>query len=367
MNLTRRKFIKLLGSTSLAAITGNTVFSKSTNSNLTEVRVAYPPTMAALPLAKGVQQKFFLEEGEVSPFWDQGIELKLIPSKGSSDAVGLVSGGRADCSITGLSSSLYAIQGMGNLKISSIALDPNEFGRHLGLVNNGLYNKISSVDDLVENWLDNSPRKSIILSLRLDDHYATDKLLNQKGYQENDNIYYADQEDIIGRLKGLLNGSFISTVLPEPLLTLALETPAFQRFKISMISNYSEVTLPPFVFVFHRKIFEKNPELIRKFYRGWEASLKETNSSNNLELLKLTTKILSETLPSLRNAIENTELNKEFANAFDIPDFSCPKPLNEEIFNDVLDWAVSKGYLKEKISFSQAYDGSSAILADESK
>ncbi|MFB6214331.1 MAG: ABC transporter substrate-binding protein, partial [Candidatus Bipolaricaulia bacterium] len=340
---------------------------KSRNSNLTEVKVAYPPTMAALPLAKGVQQKFFLEEDSVNPFLDQGIKLTLIPSKGSSGAARLVSGGRADCSITGLSSSLYAIQGTGNLKISSTAFDPNESERHLGLVYSNLYHNVSSLTDLVENWLGSSPKNSIVLSTRRDDHYATDQLLKSEGYQANDNIYYLDQEDLISRLTGLLYEGFVSTVLSEPLLTLALKNPKFDSYQVKLLSNYGEVTLPPSVFVFNRKFLDKDPELVSRFYKGWEASLKETNSSSNLQLLDLTIQIINETLPSLRNALQNTELTEEFASLFDIPSFSSPKPLNEEIFDSVIDWTVSKGYLKEKIPFKKAYDGSSAILADESK
>ncbi|MCF7890429.1 twin-arginine translocation signal domain-containing protein [Candidatus Bipolaricaulota bacterium] len=366
MKLTRRKFIKLLGTATLTAVTGNTVFSKSGNPDLTEVKVAYPPTMAALPLAKGVQQEFFLRDTTVNPFLDQGIELTLIPSKGSSDAARLVSGGRADCSITGLSSSLYAVQGTGKLKISSTAFDPNESGRHLGLVTGSMY-EIPSLTDLVENWLDSSARKSIILSLRRDDHYATDQLLKKEGYQEQDNIYYVDQEDLISRLYGLLNGNFISTVLPEPLLTLSLKNPEFSGYQAELLSGYENLTLPPFVFVFNQQVLDKDPELVNRFYKGWEVALKETNSSSNLQLLELTTQIISETLPSLRNAIEDTELTEEFASLFDIPSFSSPKPLNKEVFDSVLDWTISKGYLKESIPFEKAFDGSSAILADEPK
>jgi len=279
----------------------------------------------------------------------------------------VVSGGRADCSITGLSSALYAIQGTGNLKISSTAFNPNEFGRHLGLVNNDLYYKISSISDLVENWLDSSARKSIILSLRRDDHYATDQLLKKEGYEGKDNVYYVDQEDLIQRLYGLLNGNFISTVLPEPLLTLALKNPEFRGYQANLLSSYDDVVLPPFVFVFNRKILDEKPELVNEFYKGWDSALKETNDSSNIQLLDLTTKIISETLPSLRNAIENTELTEEFASLFEIPEFSSPKSLNEDVFSSVLEWTISKGYLQEKIPLEQAFDGSSAILADESK
>jgi ABC-type nitrate/sulfonate/bicarbonate transport system substrate-binding protein len=364
MKLTRRKFIKHIGAASLATITGKLAFSDTKKNKTTKMRVAYPPTMAALPLAKGVEQKFFLADNGPEPFLDQNIELTLIPTKGSSDAARLVSGGRADCSITGLSSSLYAVQGTGNLKISSTVFDPNEFGRHMGLVNSNLYYKISSVVDLVENKLDSSERKSIILSLRRDDHYATDQLLKIRGYKEKDNVYYVDQEDLIQRLYGLLNGNFISTVLPEPLLTLALKNPEFEDFQANLLSDYKDVTLPPFVLVFNRRVMEKNPELVRSFYKGWEMALKETNASSNVQLLDLATKIISETLPSLRNAIEQTELTEEFAGLFDIPEYSSPRPLDKDVFNSVLDWTISKGFLKEKIPYEQAFDGSSTLFSE---
>lgn len=366
MKLTRRKFIKYLSTTTLAAITGDIAFSQSNNSTLTEMKVAYPPTMAALPLAKGVQQKFFLEDQGVTPFLDQNIELSLIPTKGPSDAARLVSGDRADCAITGLSSALYAIQGTGNLKVSSTAFDPNESGRHFGLVTGNMYD-IPSLTDLVEEWLDNSARKSIILSLRRDDHYATDQLLKKSGFQGDDDIYYVDQEDLISRLYGLLNGNFISTVLPEPLLTLSLKNPEFRGHQAELLSDYRDLTLPPFVFVFNQKVLERNPELVNKFYKGWGAALKATNSSSKLELLNLTTNIISETLPSLRNAIENTEFTEDFASLFDIPNFSSPKPLDEELVDSVQDWAITKGFLKAKVPYEKAYDGTSTLLTDKQK
>jgi ABC-type nitrate/sulfonate/bicarbonate transport system substrate-binding protein len=234
----------------------------------------------------------------------------------------------------------------------------------MGLVNNNLYYKISSVADLVENWLDGSERKSIILSLRRDDHYATDQLLKDQGYQEEDNVYYVDQEDLIQRLYGLLNGNFISTVLPEPLLTLALKNPEFKNYQANLLSSYTDVTLPPFVLVFNRKVMKKNPELIESFYKGWEVARNETNKSSNIQLLDLATKIISETLPSLRNAIEQTELTEEFAGLFDIPEYSSPQPLDEEVYNSVLDWTISKGFLKKKIPYEQAFDGSSALITE---
>ncbi len=366
MELTRRKFIKLLGTASLATISGELAYPKSAETKLEEIKIAYPPSMAALPLAKGTEKEFFLGEDRVKPFSEQNTKLNLIPAKASSDAARLVDGGRADCGITGLASSLYAIRGAGNLKITSTAFDPNEAGRHLGLISSSLY-EISSVPDLVENWLDNSAGKSIILSLRRDDHYSTDQLLKGEGYHENDNIYYREQEDLKSRLFGLLNGNFISTVLPEPLLSLSLENPAFEGFQANLLSDYHDVALPPFVFVFNQKVLEENPELVERFYRGWSTALEETNSSTKLHLLDLATKILSETDPTLRRAIENTEVTEEFANLFEVPNFKSPKPLDKVVFSSLLDWTISKGYLKEKIPFERAYDGSSALLAEESK
>jgi len=366
MKLTRRKFIKLLGTTSLTALTATPAFSQNDEANLDEIRVAYPPTMAALPLAKGSQPNFFLEEQEVKPFEKQNIKIKLIPSKGSSDAARLVSGGRADCSITGLTSSLYAIHGTGNLKITSTAFDPNKTGRHFGLVTSSLY-EIPSVTDLIENWLDSSSRKSIVLSLRRDDHYATDQLIKASGFSSNDSLYYIDQEDLISRMTGLLNGNYISAVLPEPLLTLSLENPQFEGYQANLITDYKNVDIPPFVFVFREKLLKDNPELVRRFYQGWMDSLEETNNSNNFQLLGLTTKIISQTLPSLRGVIENTEFTEDFANLFEVPTFTPPEELDRKIYNSTLEWAIEKKYLTKKIPYEEVFEGSSAIFADAAR
>lgn len=366
MKLTRRKFIKFLGSASLSTLSSLPAFSQTSSREMDEIRIAYPPTMAALPLAKGSQGSFFLGEKETRPFEKHNLRLKLTPTKGSSDAARLVSGGRVDCSITGLASSLYAIHGTGNLIITSTAFDPNESERHFGLVTSSLYD-IPSVTDLIENWLDNSPRKSIVLSLRRDDHYSTDQLLQSRGFQSNDSLYYIDQEDLISRMTGLLNGNFISAVLPEPLLTLALKNPKFEGYQAGLIANYKDVAIPPFVFVFRKNIIRDNPGLIRRFYRGWSSSLKETNNSNNFQLLGLTTKIIQQTLPGLKNAIENTEFTEDFANLFEIPVFTQPESLDREVYNSTLDWAISKSYLSNRIPYEKVFDGSPADLAEKDR
>ena len=366
MNLTRRKFIKLLGVSSLASLTGKIAFPQTSQPNLTEVKIAYPPTMAALPLVKGSEDNFYLEGNGESSFTKQNIDIKLIPSKGSSDAARLVGGSRADCCITDLSSALYAIQGTGNLKISSTIFDPNEAERYYGLLRSQIY-EIQSLQDLFENWLDKSEKKSIVLSLRGDDHYSTDMLLQVEGFQTEDSLHYLDQEDLILRMTGLLNGNYVSAVIPEPLLTLALDNPEFRGYQASLITDYREVTLPPFVLAFGRKNIAKNPELIQRFYAGWIDAISKTNESNNYQLLGLATKIISETLPSLKRAIDQTEFTEDFADLFDVPTFSNPEKLNEEIYSSVLDWTISKGYLENKPSFDDIFDGSSAILADETK
>lgn len=364
MKLTRRSFIKLAGATALTTVPGKLVFSQSKSEEIDEVKVSYPPTMAALPLVKGTQDSFFLEDSDPSAFKGKDLKISLIPSKSPSDAARLVSGGKADCSITDLASAIYGVQGTGNLKVVSSAFDPNQMKRYSGLLTSNLY-EINTIEDLVQEWLDKSGKKSIVLSKRRDEHYSTDKLIKMKGIAINDSSYYLDGEDLVSRMTGLLNGNYISAVLPEPLLTLALENPEFEGHLANLLQTYEEVEIPPFVFVFNQKFLENSPELVQKFYESWGKAIKETNKSNNLQLLGLTTEIITGTFPSLKQAVEETELGEEFANLFEVPDFPQPKSLDESVYDSVMDWIIEKGFLSNRTSYEELTAGPTIALSEE--
>ncbi|MFP4201737.1 MAG: ABC transporter substrate-binding protein [Candidatus Bipolaricaulota bacterium] len=362
MKLTRRNFIKFTGVAALSTAFGGSAFSQSGDGELAEVRVAYPPTMAALPLVKGTQGSFYLDDTDKNAFESNQLEISLIPSKSPSDAARLVSGGKADCSITDLASAIYGVQGTGNLKVKSTAFTPNAMDRYAGLITSNLY-EINTLEELLEEWLDKSGKKSIVLAKRRDEHYSTDELIKSSGISINDANYYLDGEDLISRMTGLLNGNYISAVLPEPLLTLALENPDFQGHQPNLLKTYEGVTIPPFVFVFNQRFLEGSSELVRKFYDGWNRALEETNNSNNLQLLNLATEIITGTFPNLKNAVERTEFDEDFANLFEVPTFSSPEPLDESIYDSVMDWAIDKGFLPKEVPYERVIDSSSGDIA----
>lgn len=364
MKLTRRKFIKLAGSAALATVPGKFAFSQSQDGELDELRIAYPPTMAALPLVKGTQETFFLEDDGKSAFAENGLEISLLTSKSPSDAARLVSGGKADCSITDLASAIYGVHGTGNLKVVSTAFNPNQMKRYSGLLTSNLY-EINSIEDLTQEWLDKSGQKSIALSKRRDEHYSTDELIESKGIKVNDSSYYIDGEDLISRMSGLLNGNYISAVLPEPLLTLALDNPEFEGYQANLLQTYTGVEIPPFVLVFNQKFLERSPDKVERFYKSWSRAIEETNKSNNLQLLGLTTEIITGTFPSLENAVEETEFTEEFANLFEVPEFSRPERLDRKIYNSVMGWAIEKGFLPQEVSYDRVFDSSLPVLSGE--
>ncbi len=356
MKLTRRSFISLLGTASLATLSNKYKLFGNEKSKVEEMSIAYPPTMAALPLVKGTQESNFIRS-DGSHFTDNGVELSLRATKGSSEAVRLVSGGLADCCITDLSSSIYGITGTGNISVTSTIFDPNKTDQYYGLLSSKYY-EIASLEDLVTNWLDGTERKSIVLATRRDVQYATDMLLTEKGFEVDEKSFYLDREDLISRMTGLLNGNYISAVLPEPLLTLSTDNPKFAGYQANLIDNYEGVPLPPFVMVFRNELLEEKPELVGNFYRGWEEAVVATNESNNLQLLGLSLQIISKTLPQVGKIIEQMDLGESFAELFDVPKFDPPEELKEDIYDSVVDWAVSHMFLTERVAYGDVVSSS---------
>ncbi|MFW6049437.1 MAG: ABC transporter substrate-binding protein [Candidatus Bipolaricaulota bacterium] len=356
MKLTRRRFISLLGTASLATLAGGYKIFGAGQPEIEKMTIAYPPTMAALPLVKGTQEANFMSN-DGGHFHKNGVKLSLRATKGSSEAVRLVSGGLADCCITDLSSSIYGITGTGNISVTSTIFDPNNTDQYYGLLSSKFY-EVTSLEDLVANWLDGTERKSIVLATRRDVQYATDKLLTDNGFEVDEKSFYLDREDLISRMTGLLNGNYISAVLPEPLLTLALENPEFEGYQANLIDNYNGVTLPPFVMVFNDDLIENRPETAGNFYRGWRESVKSTNESNKLQLLGLSLQIISTTLPQVGRIIEQMDLGQSFADLFNVPTFELPGSPNKKTYESVVSWAVSHKFLSRSIAYDDVVDSS---------
>jgi len=356
MKLTRRKFISLLGAVSVRALAGRCkIFAKS-NLKVNKLTITYPPTIAALPLAKGVQKSDFLSD-HGGHFREYGIDAHLRAAQSSSEAVRLVSGGIADCCITDLSSAIYGITGTGNALITSTIFNPNEALQYYGLLTSK-YSHIATLDDLITNRLDKSEPNSIVLATRRDVQYATDKLLAAKGYSIDTESFYLDREELISRMTGLLQGNYISAVLPEPLVTLATKNPLFSDYQANLLDNYNDVTLPPFVLVFRQNILDESPSVAKSFHKGWMDSVRATNESNKLQLLGLSLKIISRTNPQIGKVIENMEFTEDFANLFDVPTFNNPETLDNEIYQSVIDWALSHKFLQRGTDYKSVIDSS---------
>ena len=326
---------------------------------LDTIRLAYPPSLPSLPAYVGTKYGIFE---------DAGFSVKLRQAGGASDAAFLahVGGqGGADCAITDLTSAALSFANAdGGAVITSGLFRPRDAERYLGLVHGSAYD-IESLDDLVNNWIDEKKKNSIVLDTNSDVHYAMDFLLQQSGFDIDEEGLYLSQNDLMVATKDLIFGSFISAVLPEPLLTIATSEDLMGSSKAKVLSDFSTVSLLPSVLLFSERRLKKDSEIPRRFNEAWAAAAEATNQTSKSDLLDLSIEIITETEPEMRSIVKSTTIPKGLEEQFILPTFPEPFAVSQEDYNPLLEWLERKGLLKTAPSYEEVIlEGASFLRND---
>lgn len=345
---TRREFLKLVGSGLATAALGSIPDLNATGKQGTKMRIAYPPTVEALPLTIG-------KEGNI--FRDKNIQMKFVTANSYSDAARLTAQGNVHGCITDLTGVILAYTNSGqNLAITSAGITQQDKGQYTGLVRSSYWN-ISSVSELVNNWLNKGPKHSIALNLGSDLHYCTDQLLRSSGFTPKPQKYYILAERLVQTMLSLLNGTFIAAVLPEPLLTLATSNPYFEGSQARLITDYSSISMPPAVLAFRRPYlrdyFNVESGLMDRFYTSWKESIKAANQASKQELLQSALQVLSSTMPGFGGILSRYNPSKEFETIFSLPSFIPPHELNSKPYRAVGEWINQNQWIQRSRFESQ--------------
>jgi|GEM_PF-1954609 len=375
MKYTRRELLKSLGagllSSALAPFLGKEIWAaaeedkeedKKEGTGAQSLSITYPPMMASLPLVEGVRTSTFLESKKKNFFMENGIRLKLIPAQGVREAAMMTIHGGADCCITDLSSALLAVaRGKGNSSILATAFSPEEGKRHLGLAASGRYG-ISSLEELVDKWLDPSPKKSIALEMGSDIQYETEKLFRGRNITPDEDSFFLNTDDLVYTLRGLLFGSFVAAVLPEPLLTLAVNNPLLEGNEADLLADFQSVKLLPAVIVFRRELLQEREEIVSSFLSGWREAIGSVNSRNKSQIMGLAMQVITETMPGMSSVIEDAVLPEGFEERFPLPTFTPPTSLVEEDYLDLADWLKSRKVMETIPTFQELTEGCETYL-----
>lgn len=182
--------------------------------------------------------------------------------------------------------------------------------------------------------------KEIAISSSTIIEYVTDKMLEENGLSTED-VSKIEVKKIPVRLELLLQNKVEAAVLPEPLPSLAISKGA--KLIISDADLPSGRSISQTVLIFRKEFARENPDAIKAFLRANKRAAETINSdpAGYRELF-----------------LKTARVPDTIASSYSMPIYPNPQLPDKEEFEEAMHWMVSKGLLKEAISYEDIADAS---------
>ena len=162
--------------------------------------------------------------------------------------------------------------------------------------------------------------------------YLTDRMLQMEGFQPDDIVTVAVPK-IPDRMTLLGSGELTAATMPEPVSSLLALQGASVVLADSKYPEFSYSTI-----AFRTDFIQQNPEAVRSFL----AAIEEAVQKINADPAKYETTL-----------VENQILPQPLVGKFDVPRFVTAGVPSESQYQDVLDWAHTKGMLTEDVPYER--------------
>jgi NitT/TauT family transport system substrate-binding protein len=281
------------------------------------LRMAVLPILDALPMYVAEEQGYFEEENLV---------VEFVPVFSAAERDQVIQAGQADGMINELLSTMFYNADQTEVIVvrnARVATPEYPQFRVLASAESG----ITGLEDLKGQDIGISEGTII--------EYSTDRLLEAEGFSADD-ISTIAVPSIPDRL-ALLNSSEIPAAnLPDPLASLAM-----QAGSVVIVDDSSHPEFGHSTISFRKEVVDENPAAIRRFLSALEKAVTDINSDKQ----------------QFSNVLSDRSLVPEpLLGSYTVPDFptaSVP-PLSQ--WDDIFEWATSKGYLDSDLTYDNSVD-----------
>jgi NitT/TauT family transport system substrate-binding protein len=281
------------------------------------IRLALLPILDALPMYVAEEQGYFEEENLV---------VEFIPVTSAAERDQIIQAGQADGMINEILSTLFYNQLEPEITVVRYArVATTEFPQFyvLSAGNSG----ISSLDELKGQEIGISEGTII--------EYSTDRLLEASGFTPGD-IQTIAVPRIPDRMALLNSGEIKAANLPDPLASLAIQNGALLLIDDSSFPEYGHSTIS-----FRNEFVGENPDAIERFLKALEKAVDDINSNKE----------------QFSNLLSERQLVPEpLVGTYAIPDFPSSSVPPQSQWDDILEWATTKGYIEGELEYSDSID-----------
>lgn len=282
------------------------------NTGKVTLKFAVLPILDALPMFVAKQEGLF--EG-------QGIAVELVPVAGAPERDQLIASGRIDGMINEALSTAFSNREKISLQIVRYARTATSDSALFSILAAG-NSDIQSIDDLKNVEIGISEGTII--------DYLTDRLLEAEGFSK-DEIRSVAVPKISDRMTLLANGELKAAMLPEPLVSLAVQQGARVIIDDRRHPEYSFSTI-----TFRKTTIDRHPQAIRAFLAAIEKAVELINQNPTQYNL-----LLSE-----QNIVPPPVLE-----SFIVPGFVTAGVPTEAQWEDMLAWAKEKSMLSQDVDY----------------
>lgn len=213
----------------------------------------------------------------------------------------------------------------------------------------------------LEDVIKSGPKRQITLVQPSDMEYLTDMALQAKGVRARDlDQYYTGVEDhdriqLIAQMLGAGTAGVQVAVLPEPHATLTEVVAEANKIEILTLTDYKGMAAPPSVLFFSRQLLQERGETVRKFFQALRESVTLLNSSSRDFIIDTIIRVgVNVCFPELRG--QELKFPEGWRDRLRVPYFPLPRALRQEEFEVLVNWALGKRYIRERIAFAAATD-----------
>ncbi len=283
----------------------------------TTLKLALLPIMDTLPAHVAQEQGYFA---------DENLTVEFLPVGSAPDRDQLIKSGQADGMVNELLSTMFFNSESPEVITVRYARKATPDYPHfyvLASANSG----IEGVEDIIGQKIGISEGTII--------EYSTDRLLQAAGLSPNDYQTIAVPR-IPDRLALLGSGELSAANMPDPAAALAIQNGATVVIDDSGYTQYGHS-----VYTFRKELVDENPEAVRSFLRAIERAVVDINNDKSKwgDLL------------SEKNLVPPPLLG-----SYTVPDFPEAGLPTADQWDDMLDWALDKGYLSGELDYTGSVD-----------
>ena len=299
----------------LAAMLTLLVVGCSGQNEPSTVRMAVLPILDALPMYVAQEQGYFEDENLV---------VEFVPVTSAAERDQVIQAGQADGMINEVLSTLFYNSKEPEISIVRYARVPTaEYPQFYVLASAG--SGISTIHDLKGQDIGISEGTII--------EYSTDRLLQAEGLTE-DEISTVAVPRIPDRMALLGSGELPAANLPDPLASLAVQSGAQVIVDDSKYPEYGHSVIS-----FRNEFVNDNEDAVRGFLAALEKAVDDINQDKEQFSGLLT---------------ERSLVPEPLVGSFTVPDFPTASVPPTSQWDDVLDWAVQKGYVEGELDYEES-------------